>query len=347
MGAGRVRRHRSPRPDAGRRVTTRRGRPDGETGAAVSEAGGGNGLLLSIARADDTGHGQSAPAGYRTSPVKRSRRTRAELAALHEAILTVCAADHPLSVRGVFYRVMSAGAVAKTEKAYAAVQREVLKLRRAGDLPYEWIADGTRWHIKSQSWSSVEDALDDAASSYRRALWHDQDVYVEVWSEKEAISSIVAPITDAWDVPLMIARGFASESFLWTTAATIRAEDKPTVVYQLGDHDPSGLAAWEHVQRRLRDFAPDVEIVFERLAVTPEQIVELELPTRPTKTTDSRSRKFAGESVEVDAIPTSVLTRIVEDAILGWIDEQAFEVTRLAEHSERQGLLAMAQGWSA
>jgi len=199
---------------------------------------------------DDAAGVSTTSAVYLTSPVRRSRRTRAELAALHEAILTVCANDHPLSVRGVFYRVMSAGEVAKTEKAYAAVQREVLKLRRTGVLPYEWIADGTRWQVKSRSWDSVEDALDDAAASYRRALWHDQDVYVEVWSEKEAISSIVSSITNAWDVPLMVARGFASESFLWKTAATIRAVGKSTVIYNLGDHDPSGLAAWVHVQDR-------------------------------------------------------------------------------------------------
>jgi hypothetical protein len=95
----------------------------------------------------------------------------------------------------VFYRVVSAGAIEKTERAYAAIQREVLKLRRSGRLRYDWIADGTRWNIKQRSWDSVEDALHDAASSYRRALWHDQDVYVEVWSEKEAISSIVSPIS--------------------------------------------------------------------------------------------------------------------------------------------------------
>ena len=110
-------------------------------------------------------------------------------------------------MRGVFYRVMSAGAVEKSEKAYAAVQREVLKLRRSGVLPYEWIADGTRWQVKQPSWDTAKDALDDAVASYRRALWRDQDVYVEVWSEKDAIASIVSPITNKWDVPLMIARG--------------------------------------------------------------------------------------------------------------------------------------------
>jgi hypothetical protein len=284
---------------------------------------------------------------YGTSPIKRNRRTRAEVQELQDAILRVCLADHPLSVRGVFYRVMSAGAVEKSEKAYGAVQREVLKLRRSGRLPYEWIADGTRWHLKSPSWSNVEDALDDAAASYRRALWHDQDTYVEVWSEKEAISSIVSPITNRWDVPLMIARGFSSESFLWSTASAIRTTGKPTVVYQLGDHDPSGIAAWEHIQTRLREFAPDVEIHFERIAVTEEQIEVLSLPTRPTKKSDTRSKNFSGESVEVDAIPTSVLTQIVENAVLQHIDQHALEITRMVEESERRDLQAMARGWSA
>lgn len=323
--------------------------PDNERGRpakAASDVSTGIATEQILPETTDDGSVPPDPAVYRTSPVKRVRRTRTELAELHDAILTVCAVDHPLSVRGVFYRVMSAGVVEKTEKAYSAVQREVLKLRRTGALPYEWIADGTRWHLKSPSWDCVEDALDDAASSYRRALWNDQDVYVEVWSEKEAICSIVSPVTNKWDVPLMIARGFASESFLWSTASEIRDVGKPTVVYNLGDHDPSGVAAWQHVQHQLRRFAPQVDIVFERIAVTPEQIVELALPTRPTKKSDSRSKTFIGESVEVDAIPTVVLKQLVTTAIERHIDPVQLAVTRQVEQQERAGLLAMAQGWS-
>jgi hypothetical protein len=264
-------------------------------------------------------------------------------------ICRVCAEDHPLSVRGVFYRVMSAGAVEKSEKAYAAVQREVLKLRRSGILPYEWIADGTRWQVKQPSWDTAQDALDDAVSSYRRALWHNQNAYVEVWSEKDAIASIVSPTTDKWDVPLMIARGFASESFLWSTATTIRnqaVDGREIVIYQLGDHDPSGLAAWQHVQTRLVDFA-DIDIYFERLAVTETQIAEYDLPTRPTKITDSRSKNFVGDSVEVDAIPTSILRGIVEDAITAWIDPEQLSITQMVEAQELEGLRAMAVGWQS
>jgi hypothetical protein len=287
---------------------------------------------------------------YGTSALKRNRRTRDELHELDMAICTVCVEDHPLTVRGVFYRVMSAGAVEKSEKAYAAVQREVLKLRRSGILPYEWIADGTRWQVKQPSWDTAKDALDDAVSSYRRALWRDQDVYVEVWSEKDAIASIVSPITDKWDVPLMIARGFASESFVWNTANTIRShgeDGEQVVIYQLGDHDPSGLAAWQHVQTKLREFAPDVDIEFERLAVTEGQIAAYDLPTRPTKITDSRAKTFVGESVEVDAIPSRHLRHIVENAIDAWIDDEALAATKMVEAEELEGLRAMAAGWQS
>ncbi len=57
----------------------------------------------------------------------------------------------------------------------------------------------------------------------------------------------------------------------------------------------------------------------------------------------SRSRTFAGESVEVDAIPTSVLRQIVETAIERHIDA-ALAVAQLAEDQKRQGLLAMPAG---
>src|SRR5699024_5074200 len=137
------------------------------------------------------------------------------------------------------------------------------------------------------------------------------------------------------------ARGFASESFLWSTASTIRMVGKPTIVYQLGDHDPSGIAAWNHVQAKLREFAPEVDISFRRLAVTEEQITTLSLPTRPTKKSDSRAKNFTGDSVEVDAIPSATLKEIVEDAILRHIDAHALAVTRVYEQNERDDLRRM------
>lgn len=282
------------------------------------------------------------PAVYRTTPIKRNRRTKAEIAALEEAIYAVADAEKPCTIRGIFYRVMSRGLAEKSEKGYRHVQNRVLVMRRAGDLPYGWIADGTRWRVKPRTFDSVEDALADAAVSYRRALWADQCVHVEVWVEKDAITSVINPVTWRWDVGVYVARGFPSETFLHSTAQDIIADDKPAVIYQLGDHDPSGVAAWEHTKKKLAEFAPNIEFTFERLAVTPEQIALYDLPTRPTKITDTRAAKFTGRSVEVDAVPSDALRRIVTGAIEKWVDPDALRLHKVAESSERDILRRIA-----
>lgn len=280
---------------------------------------------------------------YGSSTVSRKRSTNAELAALDDAILEAVTIEHPVTLRGVFYRVMSAGAVDKSEAGYKKVGRQVLKLRRNGRIPYSWITDGTRYVVRPSTWDDVDQALNYTAAAYRRALWSDQPVEVQVFTEKDAIRGVIESITREWDVPLGILRGFVSESFAWEVAESI-SSGKRTVMYQLGDHDPSGVAAWTDFEKKVRGFRPDADVVFERIAVTPEQIDSLNLPTRPTKKSDSRAATFKGESVEVDAIPPSTLRTIVRDAIEQHVDDRALDLTRSVERSERLLLRSMIGG---
>jgi hypothetical protein len=90
------------------------------------------------------------------------------------------------------------------------------------------------------------------------------------------------------------------------------------------------------IERRLCELAPGAEIHFERVAVRPEQVAAWGLPTRPTKKTDSRSKAFRGESVEVDAIPPARLRELVRGCIQRHVDRRALEVLRAAERSERE-----------
>ena len=82
------------------------------------------------------------------------------------------------------------------------------------------------------------------------------------------------------------------------------------------------------------------------MAVTPEQIEEWSLPTRPTKQSDSRSKGFGDLSVELDAIePDALRYDIVEKAINRHLPEDQFEILKAAERSERlliKGLVGMA-----
>jgi hypothetical protein len=281
-------------------------------------------------------------AAYGASTVKRVRRTKVELAELDQLIIDVVEQDYPVSLRGVYYRCVSAGGVDKTEHAYRTVGRRLLELRRNGAVPYDRISDGTRWVVRPRSYDDLEDALTDTAHLYRRNLWRSQDVEVHVFTEKDAITGVIDQVADEWNVPLGVLRGYCSETFAYSMAQAIIAARKPVYVYQLGDHHPSGVGAWQDFQRKVSGFIPDADVTLERLSVTPDQIIDLDLPTRPTKTTDTRARNFAGGSVEVDAIPAPTLRDIVRDAIEQHIDAHALAQTQLVEESEQSLLFELA-----
>lgn len=280
---------------------------------------------------------------YEPSPIKRVRRTKDGIEQVKTAIYATLEADHPQTVRGLFYQLVSQGVVPKTEAAYKTlVGRLCVQMRRSGALPFTWLGDNTRWMRRPTTFSSLEDALRRTAETYRRALWDELPTYVEVWLEKDALAGVVLEETAAWDVPLMVTRGYPSLSFLYSAAEQIRAIEKPVRLYYLGDHDPSGVDIPRKVERDLRAFAPGADITLVRLAVTPEQIARYGLPTRPTKATDSRARHFTGGSVEVDAIPARTLRGIVHAAITAHIDPHQLRTIEVAEASERHLLAALA-----
>ena len=282
-----------------------------------------------------------------TSTTKTPRRTKAEVEALCDAMFNLIEAENPLTIRHVYYRMVAQGLVRKTEAEYkSTVCRLLGQMCRDGRLPYDWITDNTRWRMKPDSYSSLQDALHTTRRNYRRALWDTQPAYVEIWSEKDAISSILYDVTHEWDVPLMTARGYSSLSFLYAVVEDLKLIEKPSYLYYFGDHDPSGRDARRFVEQTIREMAPEVEVHFELAAVTPEQIEMWDLPTRPTKTSDTRAKGFLGESVEVDAILPNTLRQLVSACIEQHIDPAAMQKTRLVEAAEQKTLDSMLLHYS-
>ena len=232
---------------------------------------------------------------YVARGIERHRATRAEVEARRNALCEIVKRLRPATVRQVFYQASVAGIVEKTEAGYDKVQTDLTILRRAGRVPYSWLTDGTRWQRKPRTFDGPHDALRQTAALYRRRLWADANAYVEVWIEKDALAGVVYPITATYDVPLMVARGYASLSFLYDAAEYIKDVSKPAYLYHLGDYDPSGINAGQKIEQTLREMAPGAEIIFKRLAVTPDQIALWNLPSRPTKQTDSRARGFGAD----------------------------------------------------
>jgi hypothetical protein len=272
---------------------------------------------------------------YRTSLINRQRSTKAEVERRRVALFDIVADMQPMTVRQVFYQGSVRGIIEKTESGYCKVQTDLVLMRRAGVLPYDWLTDATRWQRKPRTYTGVEDALKETARLYRRSLWVNADSYVEVWLEKDALAGVVYPITSTYDVPLMVARGYASLSFLHSAAEYINELEVPTYIYHLGDFDPSGVNAGKKIEETLNELAPEAEIYFQRIAVTPEQIASFRLPTRPTKQSDTRSKNFGDISVELDAIDPAQLRGIVQEAIENHLESEQLEVLKAAEESER------------
>jgi hypothetical protein len=272
----------------------------------------------------------------------RSRRSADELQGLRERIFHVCRENKPLTVRGLYYQLVTLGCVEKTEQAYKGVVRIAGEMRLDEELDWDWLEDGTRWMRKRPRYSSLGDMLERTAELYRRELWDESSDYVEVWLEKDALAGVLFDVTDAWGVPLMVARGYASLSFLHGAAEAIDEARRPAHLYLLTDHDPSGVDIGRQIERRVREFAPRAEVTFERLAVTEEQIARWKLPTRPTKLTDSRAAAFGAESVELDAIPPKELRELVRTAIERHVDPERLARLRVVEEAERETLKGFA-----
>jgi G:T/U-mismatch repair DNA glycosylase len=296
---------------------------------------------------DLAGHSRPAAEGYEARQIKRRRASKTEIEERRGSLFKIVQAMRPMTVRQVFYQATIRNIVEKIEAGYAKVQTDLVVMRKNGTLPYGWLADNTRWQRKPRTFGSIQEALDDTARVYRKALWNDARAYVEIWLEKDALAGVVYPITSIYDVPLMVARGYASLSFLHGAAEYINDLDVPAYIYHLGDFDPSGVNAGETIERTLREMAPDAEIHFERIAVNPDQIAAWNLPTRPTKATDSRSKGFGNISVELDAIEPNQLRAVVQAAIERHLPQRQFEVLKAAEESERTLIRQLVNGLAA
>lgn len=281
---------------------------------------------------------------YEARHIKRSRATRDQVHDRRDTLFSIIEAMRPMTVRQVFYQATVKGIVEKTEAGYSKVQTDLVAMRRNGQLPYDWLADNTRWQRKPVTFDSIQEALQDTARFYRKSLWRNAGCYVEVWLEKDALAGVVTPVTDEYDVPLMVARGYASLSFLHSAAEYIASLDVPTYIFHLGDYDPSGVNAGEKIEQTLRDLAPGANIQFHRIGVTLEQIRQWNLPTRPTKQTDSRSKGFGDISVELDAISPEALRGLVRSWIEQLMPQDELRVLQAAEQSERAILLDMVAG---
>ena len=277
-------------------------------------------------------------------PTKRRRRSQTELGTLDERIYNIVRDIRPATVRQTYYQSNIHGLVDKDESGYNLVQRRLLKLRRAGVMPYSWITDNVRTVYGHTRYPGLESFADDVARLYRRDYWANSPVKVEIWIEADSLASTITPTVFEWGLDLHVARGFSSDSYLYSAGDAIRYDGRETYVYILTDFDPSGLVIAEKVAEALPKFAQGVPVHVERLALNYEQVVEHSLPTRTLKKTDSRAKKFLNiygdVAAELDALSPNLLRGLTDEAISRHADKNRLEVMKQEEREQRASIAA-------
>ena len=284
----------------------------------------------------------SAPP-YQTSHIKRHRSTKAEVQHRRNELYNIVARMHPMTVRQVFYQATVLDLVEKTEAGYNKVQTDLVLMR---DAPASCLMTGCPTARDCSESRDPSTGLKTRSARLLactgRPLWADADCYVEIWIRKRR--AVWRPLSDHRRCTMCRSWWRAATralSFLHGAAEYINEIDVPTYIYHLGDYDPSGVNAGEKIDETLRELAPDAAIHFERIAVTPEQIRYWRLPTRPTKTSDTRAKGFGKISVELDAIEPARLRQLVEVAIESHFPAHQYGVLKAAEESERSLLLEL------
>lgn len=250
-------------------------------------------------------------------------------------VLSELEAYTPLTLRQIYYQLVGKGYIENNKSQYGMLSNLLKWSRINGYISWDVIEDRTRaFHDLSGCYSYhsfIDASLKHFLSGYARDLLQTQDKYLEIWIEKDALSTIFTKVAEKYTVPVVVCRGFSSVSFLndFKERLDVRQDKLPLVLY-FGDFDPSGVEMLNAMKTTLNDELMVNGIEFKRVALLQEDIHTYKLPHSPDalKYTDTRAKKHIiayGEiAVELDALRPDVLELKIKNAIEDEINIDAF-----------------------
>ena len=248
-----------------------------------------------------------------------------------------------LTIRQIFYQLVAKQIIPNLEEFYRKVSRLSVIGRDRGMLPEDKFTDRTRVFDKLSSWLDLKDFMNTVAKAYNKDMWRNQGKYIEIWTEKDALRSVINAITYAYDVGLQVVRGQYPRTGIYETSKRYKDQKKKKcLLYYVGDYDPSGFSIYNSIKERLINYGVDVEIP-DRIALTKEQIEKYSLPSDPGKEKDPNYKKFveltgSDQVVELDSLPPEILREIIENCIRENLDLKLFGISAKNEKAEKKEL---------
>lgn len=278
--------------------------------------------------------------------LRLNKANQIQLVKINEIIDEYRVQGYKLTLRQLYYQLVSRDIIPNLKKEYAKLSGLLVKGRMAGIVDWEAIEDRIRVPYIPYSVDDIEDAIEDTINQYRLNRQEGQDVYIELWVEKDALSGVLKRITTHYHIRLMVNRGYSSCTAMhdaYKRLKTYQDAGKDIVILYLGDHDPSGLDMIRDINDRLIEFGVFPEV--RQIGLTMEQIKEYNPPPNPAKITDPRADKYIEEfgrvSWEVDALNPNVLHQLVRENVEGLIDMKLFQKKIKQEEKDKEEIREM------
>lgn len=145
-----------------------------------------------------------------------------------------------LTLRGMYYQLVSRGLLASGQEEYNRVKSTLSQARLRGTFPLDLLSDSSRDLRAGQSTRydlNVESAVRQAANwvpqldhfFIQAARWYRQRNLPIVLFEKEALTNVFGPLCDELGVPWMATRGYPSISILYEVHNTMVAAMDPAL----------------------------------------------------------------------------------------------------------------------
>jgi hypothetical protein len=256
-----------------------------------------------------------------------------------------------LTLRQLYYQFVSRDLLPNTLPSYKRLGVAVKKERRAGLISWDAIEDRTRNLITRQHWDEPRDVIEAAKASFAVDMWANQPCRPEVWVEKDALTGVLEPLCRSYDTPFFASRGNNSETEQEGACrrrfgAAIELGQRPIILH-LADHDPNGLDMTRDIRAR-SEFFTGLPVEVRRLALNRDQVERFDPPPNFAKETDTRFKAYAAEygpkCWELDALPPSVITGLIEAALLEIIDPDLWEQQLAREDAGRALLQRLLEG---
>jgi len=265
---------------------------------------------------------------------------------LIETAKEILAKGYPMTVRQVYYQLVSRQVIKNNRGQYQAVSNALVDARREGIIPWEWIEDRLRRPRYVSMWSGLPAFAETCQRAYRRDVWATQPNYLEVWLEKDALSGIFEDVLNPCGVTLNVGRGYDGWDSIYNAAIRYGEKSGLVTVLYFGDFDPSGEDMVRSLIKRLESLGCQPEVI--KCALTHEDIRRYKLPPDFAKKTDTRSAAFIAEhgdiAVELDALPPDVLRDRLKEEVSRRMDLKALNKTKTLEEKERAKLMNLLKG---